>query len=61
MKAIFQALVKEFKAKSLVSGDKAYRLTLEMGEELDIKAIDKINRLHKADAVVSVALVDDNE
>ncbi len=61
MKAIFQALILEFKAKSLKSADKSYWLKLEMGEELSIGTIDKINRLHKADAVVNVALVDDNE
>jgi len=60
MKAIFQALIKKFEAKSLVSGDKGYRMTLEI-QGLDIKTVDKINRIHKPDAFVSVALVSNDE
>jgi hypothetical protein len=59
MKAIFQALVKEVKSKSLVSGDKAQRIILE-ANELSPEIMDKIYRLQRADALVSVALVDDD-
>jgi len=60
MKAIFQALIKKFEAKSLVSGDKGYRITLET-QDLDIKTVDSINRIHKPDEFISVALVDNDE
>ena len=60
MKAIFQALIKKFEAKSLVSGDKGYRITLET-QDLDIKTVDSISRLHRPDKFISVVLVDNDE
>ena len=57
----FQALIKELSVKSLVSGDKAARLLLEFVPTDDI--LDGINRLHKADTSVMVALaaIDETE
>lgn len=60
LKAIFRALIKEVKSKSLVSGDKAFRILLETND-LEPDVVDKINRLHKPDEFISVALVDNDE
>jgi len=51
----FEALVKLNAIKSLVSGDKGSRLTLELNAE-DDDLMDKINRLHKADKTVRVTI-----
>lgn len=51
----FDALIKELNIKSLVSGDKAARLTLEFIPTDD--TLDGINRLHRADHPVSVGIV----
>ena len=55
MKVMFEALIKQNTIKSLVSGDKAARLTLEFDAEND-ETIDKINRLHRADETVTVII-----
>lgn len=55
MKVKFTALIKEIKTKSLVSGDKSTRMILEFDNPAD-ELLDKINRLHKADSLISVIL-----
>jgi len=55
MKVTFDALIKQNAIKSLVSGDKGSRLTLEFNAE-DDDMMDKINRLHRADATVKVTI-----
>jgi hypothetical protein len=51
----FPALIKELNVKSLVSGDKEARLILQFLADDDI--LDGINRLHRADGPVMIALV----
>lgn len=55
--ASFEALIQEVKIKSLKSGDKSMRITFEMDSPSD-DLIDSINRLHKADALVGVAIAE---
>jgi len=55
MKVMFNALIKQNTIKSLVSGDKQARLTLEF-EASDDDVMDKINKLHKADETVTVII-----
>lgn len=55
----FAALIKELNIKSLVTGDKAARLVLEFAPTDDV--LDAINRLHRADAMVSVGIVKNEE
>ena len=59
MKVVFEALVKQMTVKSLVSGDKEARLILQFIPTDDI--LDKINRLHKADDVVTAVLMDEEK
>lgn len=51
----FEALIQEVKIKSLRTGDKSARITLEVDSPSD-DLLDDINRLHKADALVAVAI-----
>jgi hypothetical protein len=51
----FKALLKEISVKSLVSGDKAARITLEVNEP-DADMIDALNRSMRADALVNVGI-----
>jgi len=55
MKVTFEALIKQNAIKSLVSGDKGSRLTLEFNAEND-EIMDKINRLHRANATVKITI-----
>jgi len=55
MSVTFEALIKQNAIKSLVSGDKHARLTLEFEASND-ETIDMINRLHRADATVRVTI-----
>ena len=55
MKVMFEALIKQNTIKSLVSGDKQARLTLEYEASND-ETMDKINKLHKADETVTVII-----
>lgn len=56
----FEALIQEVKIKSLVSGDKSARITLEVDSPSD-SLIDNINRLHRADRLVGVAIAEKEE
>jgi hypothetical protein len=51
----FKALMKELNVKSLVSGDKAARVTFEIESPGD-SMVDELNRLMKADALVNVGV-----
>jgi len=53
----FEALIQEVRIKSLKSGDKSMRITLEIDSPSD-DLIDGINRLHKADSFVGVAMAE---
>ena len=59
MKVAFEALVKQLKIKSLVSGDKEAWLILQFKPTDDI--LNKINQLHKADDEIMVVLMDEKE
>jgi hypothetical protein len=54
-KVAFTALIKEVSTKSLVSGDKETRLTLQFKPTDEI--LDGLNRLHRGDAMVMAAFV----
>jgi len=56
----FEALIQEVKIKSLRSGDKSMRITLEVDSPSD-DLIDGLNRLHRADHPVGVAIAEDKE
>ena len=58
MEITFPALIKKIEVKSLVSLDKAARLTLDLSGE-DPEVIDKLNRLMKADELVRVQISDE--
>ena len=58
MEITFPALIKKIEVKSLVSLDKAARLTLDLSGE-DPEVIDKLNRLMKADEFVRVQISDE--
>jgi hypothetical protein len=53
----FEALIKEVRIKSLVSGDKAMRIVLEVDSPSD-KLISGINELHRADRQIAVGFVE---
>ena len=55
-KIAFEALIKEIKHKSLVSGDKATRVTLEFDSKDKTKLLNTLNELHIADGYVAVAI-----
>lgn len=55
MKVMFQALIKQNTIKSLISGDKEARLTLQF-DATDDDTMDKINKLHRADETVVVII-----
>ena len=55
MEITFEALIKKIEIKSLVSLDKAARLTLDLSGE-DPEIIDKLNRLMKADETVNITI-----
>jgi hypothetical protein len=53
----FEALIKKVEVMSLVSGDKSARITLEIDSPSD-DLLDSVNRLHRADKMVGVALAE---
>ena len=58
--AIFRALVKKIEVKSLVSGDKGASILLQVDDPKD-DLLDNLNRLHRADAMVNVAIVESKD
>jgi len=61
MKVAFEAMIKEIKNKSLVSGDKATRITLEFDSNEKTDVLNNLNELHRADGYIMVVLMDRNE
>ena len=55
MEITFSALIKKIEVKSLVSLDKAGRLTIDFNGE-DPEIIDKLNRLMRADETVEITI-----
>ena len=53
----FEALIKEVKAVSLVSGDKGARVILQIDNPSD-SLMDNLNRLHRPDRFVGVAIAE---
>ena len=53
----FEGLIKQVNIKSLVSGDKQARITIDIDSPPD-EMIDNINRLHRADQLVAVAIAE---
>jgi len=58
MKTTFEALIKEIKNKSLVSGDKATRIVLEFDSNEKIEVLNNLNELHHADKFITVVIMD---
>ena len=56
----FEALIQQVAIKSLRTGDKSARITLEVDAPSD-ELLDSINRLHKADRRVGVAIAEAEE
>lgn len=53
----FEALVKNIHSKSLVSGDKATRITLEFESTKKGEVLNALNDLHRADQEVMVVIM----
>jgi len=58
MKTTFEALIKELKSKSLVSGDKATRIVLEFDSNEKLDVLNSLNELHSADKFITVIIMD---
>jgi len=58
MKVTFEALIKEIKNKSLVSGDKATRIVLEFDSDHKLEVLNSLNELHSADRFINVTITD---
>jgi len=58
MKVIFEAMIKEIKNKSLVSGDKATRIVLEFDSNEKLDVLNSLNELHSADKFITVVIMD---
>ena len=56
----FMALIQEVKVKSLRTGDRSMRLTLEVDGPKDA-LLNAINSLHRADKFVAVAIAEDTK
>jgi len=56
----FEALIQEVRIKSLRSGDKSMRITLEVDSPSD-ELISGLNELHRADRLVAVAIAEMKE
>ena len=52
----FMGLIKELSIKSLVSGDKSAKLVIHFLPDDD--TLDKLNRLHRADSEVAIAVAE---
>lgn len=58
VKVAFTALIREIKNKSLVSGDKTTRVTLEFDSNDKTGILNNLNELHRADELVTVVIMD---
>ena len=56
-KVAFEALIYEVRTRSLRSGDKSVRIVLEVDSPSE-KLLEGVNRLHRADRLIGVALAD---
>lgn len=61
MKVAFDAMIKEIKNKSLVSGDKATRVVLEFDSNKKLDILNSLNELHQADKDITVVIMDKKE
>ena len=61
MKVAFEAMIKEIKNKSLVSGDKATRVILEFDSNKKLDVLNSLNELHQADKDITVVIMDKKE
>ena len=61
MRVAFWALIKSVMNKSLVSGDKATRVTLEFDSNDKTKELNSLNELQHADKNVMVVIMDEKE
>ena len=61
MRCAFEAMIKEIKNKSLVSGDKATRVILEFDSNKKLDTLNSLNELHQADKDVMVVIMDKEE
>ena len=61
MKVAFEAMIKEIKNKSLVSGDKATRIVLEFDSNEKLDILNNLNELHQADRNITVVIMDEKE
>lgn len=58
MKIAFEAIIREVKNKSLVSGDKSTRIILEFESDEKLDVLNALNELHHADKTVFVVITD---
>ncbi len=58
MKVAFKGLIKNLNIKSLVSGDKEARLTIDFKPSDD--TLSDLNKLHKPDAQVMIVIMDED-
>ena len=56
-----EALIKEVKNKSLVSGDKSTQVILEFNSSDKTEELNNLNELQKADSLVTVVIMDEEE
>lgn len=61
MKVAFKAMIKAINSKSLVSGDKATRLTIEFDSGSETKTLNALNALHVADRQIMVVIMDEKD
>lgn len=59
MKVAFKGLIKNLNIKSLVSGDKEARLTIDF--KPDDNTLSDLNKLHKPDALVFIVVMDEEK
>lgn len=59
MKVAFEAVIKEIKNKSLVSGDKSTRVILEFDSNDKNKTLNDLNILQRGDRSIMVVLMDE--
>ncbi len=59
MKVAFKGLIKQLNIKSLVCGEKEARLTIDFKPKDD--TLSELNKLHKPDELVYIAIMDDDK
>lgn len=61
MKVAFEALIRKIENKSLVSGDKSTRIWLDFDSSKMVKELNALNKLHHADKLVMVVIMNEKE